>query len=99
MGTDFVLQVKHTIFWLNIGLKIYLDLYVRDFLKSTSKYFFFFYILVLFRPKHPILEVFFLLIKTPKKLKIFFGQVQWKYSPKYIHKMSLENFKWLSSSE
>ena len=39
MGTDFFLQVKCTIFWLNIGLRVYLDLYVPDFPKSTSKYF------------------------------------------------------------
>ena len=39
MGTDFFLQVKGTIFWLNKGLRVYLDLYVSDFPKSTSQYF------------------------------------------------------------
>ena len=39
MGTDFVLQVKCTKFWLNIGLRVYSDLYIPDFPKSTSKYF------------------------------------------------------------
>ena len=56
MYTDFVLQVKRTIFWLNIGLIVYLYFYVPDFPKSTTKYFF--SILVLFSPKHPLLEVF-----------------------------------------
>ena len=39
MGTDFVLQVKCTIFWLDRGLRVFLDLYVPDFPKSTPKYF------------------------------------------------------------
>ena len=39
MCTDFVLQVKFTIFWLNRGLRVYLDLYASDFPKSTSQYF------------------------------------------------------------
>ena len=39
MGTDFVLQVKYPIFWLNRGLRVYLDLYAPDFPKSTSKYY------------------------------------------------------------
>ena len=39
MFTDFVLKVKCTIFWLNRGLMVYLDLYAPDFPKSTSKYF------------------------------------------------------------
>ena len=38
MCTDFVCQVKCTISWLNRGLRVYLDLYVLDFPKSTSKY-------------------------------------------------------------
>ena len=69
MGTDFVLQVKCTIFWLNIRLRVYLDLHVPDFPKSNSKYFFF--ILALFSLKHPILEAF--LLKTPKSCKKQFG--------------------------
>ena len=36
--TDFVVKVKCTIFWLNRGLRIYLDMYVLDFQKSTSKH-------------------------------------------------------------
>ena len=40
LDTDIVHQVKCTIFWLNIGLGVYLDLYVPDFSKSTSKSFF-----------------------------------------------------------
>ena len=39
MGIDFVFKVKCTIFWLNIGLRVYLDLYRPDFPKSTCKYF------------------------------------------------------------
>ena len=38
-GTDFVPQGKCTIFWLNRGLRVYLDFYVSDFPKSISKYF------------------------------------------------------------
>ena len=49
-------HVKCTIFWLNIDLRVLLNLYVLDFPKSTSKYFF--YILVLVSPKHPLLEAF-----------------------------------------
>ena len=64
MGTDFVLQVKCTIFWLNRGMRVYLGLYAPDFPKSTSKYFLH---LVLFSLKHPILEVF--LVKTTKIMK------------------------------
>ena len=37
----FLLQVKCTIFWLKIGLRVYLDLYAPDFPNSTSKYLFF----------------------------------------------------------
>ena len=59
MRTDFVLQVKCTIFWLNRGLMVYLDLYAPDFPKSTGSTF---YILVLFSLKQTILEVF--LVKT-----------------------------------
>ena len=40
MDPDFVVQVKYTIFWLNIGLRVYLDLYAPDFSKTTSKYLF-----------------------------------------------------------
>ena len=75
MGTDFVLQVKCTIFWLNIGLRAYLDLYVPDFPKSNSKYVF--YILVLFSPEHPFFEGF-LLIKHPKHVKNDFCQKEKK---------------------
>ena len=78
MDTDFVLRVKCIIFWLNTGLKVNFDLYVPDFPKSTSKYFFF-YILVLFSPEHPILEAF-LIIKTPKTCK------------KHILAKKMENF-------
>ena len=52
MGTNFILQDT---FWLKGGLRVYLDLYVADFQKSISKYFF---ILVLFSPKHSLLEAF-----------------------------------------
>ena len=38
MGTDFVLQVKCTIFWLKRGLRVHLGLYAPDCPKSTSKY-------------------------------------------------------------
>ena len=38
----FFFKVKYTIFWLNIGLRVYINLYVQDFPKSTSKYFFFY---------------------------------------------------------
>ena len=39
MGTDIVLQVKRTIYWLNPGLQVYLGLYQPDFAKSTFKHF------------------------------------------------------------
>ena len=39
MCTDFVLQVKCTIVWLNRDLMVYLDLYAPDFPKSNSKSF------------------------------------------------------------
>ena len=39
MGSDFNLLVKCTIFGLNRGLRIYLDLYGTDYPKITSKYF------------------------------------------------------------
>ena len=42
MCADFNLHVKFTIFWLHIGLRVYLDLHVPYFPKSTSKYFFFY---------------------------------------------------------
>ena len=74
---------KCTIIWLNIGLRVYLDLYVPDLLFS---------ILVLFSQKHPLLEVF-LLLKTPKNCK------NRLWPKKYICNMSLEKFKSLSSSE
>ena len=37
MDPDFVVQVKCIIFWLNWGLRVFLDTYVPDFPKSTSK--------------------------------------------------------------
>ena len=40
MGPDFVVQVKCTIFWLNRGLRIYLNFVMAYFPKSTSKYLF-----------------------------------------------------------
>ena len=39
MSTDFVLWVKCTIIWLNIGLRVYLDLYMPDSPKNIFKYF------------------------------------------------------------
>ena len=39
MDPDFVVPVKYTIFWLNRGLRVYLDVYASDFSKSTSQYF------------------------------------------------------------
>ena len=54
MCTDFVLLVKCIIFWLNIGLRVYLDLYVPDFPKSIPKYFFIsFFSFFLFLSKTP----------------------------------------------
>ena len=38
MDPDFVVQGKFTIFWLNGGLKVDLDLDAPDFPKSISKY-------------------------------------------------------------
>ena len=79
MGTEFVPQGKCTIFWLNRGLRVYLDLYVSDFPKSISKYFLYpstFYILVLFFiPKHPIVEAF-LVEQPPKSFKIYFSHAK-----------------------
>ena len=40
MDPDFVVQGKFTIFWLNRGLKVDLDLDAPDFPKSISKYLF-----------------------------------------------------------
>ena len=42
MDPDFVVQVKCTIFGLNRGLRVYVDMYALDFYKkkSTSKYLF-----------------------------------------------------------
>ena len=60
MYTDFVLEGKWTIFWLKRGLRVYLDLYVPDCPKRTSKYF---YSLVLFSQKPPYFEGF--LLKNP----------------------------------
>ena len=37
-SADFVPQGKCTIFWLNRGLRVYLDLYVLDFPQNISKY-------------------------------------------------------------
>ena len=56
---------KCSIWWLM--LRVYLDLYAPDLPLST------FYILVLFSPKHPIVEAF-LVEKTPTSYKINFGQ-------------------------
>ena len=36
LDPDFILHVKFTIFWLNKGLRVYLDLHVLDFPKNTS---------------------------------------------------------------
>ena len=41
MGVDFVIGFKVTIFWLNRGLRLYLDLYAADVQKNTIKYFFY----------------------------------------------------------
>ena len=41
MCTDFVLQVKFIIFWLNRGLRVHMDLYAPDFPKIISKYLYF----------------------------------------------------------
>ena len=38
MGTDFIFQVKCTMFWIKRGLRVHLDLYAPDFPKCTSKY-------------------------------------------------------------
>ena len=38
MCTDFVFQVKCTIFWLKRGLRVHLDLYAPEFPNSISKY-------------------------------------------------------------
>ena len=40
MDPDFVVHVKCTIFWLNGGLRVSLDLFARDFPKSSSQYLF-----------------------------------------------------------
>ena len=37
-GTDFVCQVKCTIFWLKRGLNVHLNLFLPDFSKSTFEY-------------------------------------------------------------
>ena len=60
---DFVVQVKYTIFWLTLGLRVYLDFYAPELPKSTSKYFL---SSDLFGTKHPILEAF--LVHKPLQL-------------------------------
>ena len=40
MDTDLVVVVKCTIFWLNRGLRVYLDLFALNFQKSKCKYLF-----------------------------------------------------------
>ena len=40
MDHDFVFQVKCTMFWLNRGLRVYLDLFLPNFSQSTIKYLF-----------------------------------------------------------
>ena len=37
MDPDFVVLVKSTIFWLNWGLRVHMDLYALDFPKCSSK--------------------------------------------------------------
>ena len=66
MGTEFVLQVKCSIFWPNRGLWVYLDTYVPDFQKVPPSTF---YILVLFSQKRPIMEAF-CVKKTTQIMKI-----------------------------
>ena len=39
MDPDFVVPVKCTIFWMNRGVRVYLDLYAPDFSKSYYKSF------------------------------------------------------------
>ena len=53
MDHDFVVQVYHTICWLNRVLRVDLDLYDPDFPKSTFQYLSF-----LVRKTHPTLQVF-----------------------------------------
>ena len=52
----------------------------------------FFYILVIFSPKQPLMGAF-LLIKTPKTYKTDFGQKNGNLCQKYMCNMSLEKFK------
>ena len=49
MHTDFVVQAKCTIFWLNTGFRVYFDLYELDFFQ-VPKTTFCPLLLVLFRP-------------------------------------------------
>ena len=82
MCTDFVLQVKWSTFWVNRGLRVYLDLYVTDFLKGTSKYFLY--------PSTFLCKTFYFgdifVKRTPKSCKTDFNQ-------KYIFNMSLDKFE------
>ena len=52
MDPNFFVQVKYTMFGLNRGLRVHLDLFAPDVSKST------FFASVLFSTKHPILEAF-----------------------------------------
>ena len=72
MGTDFVLQVKCIIFWLNIGLRVYLDLFVADCQKSTCKYFFLYP--STFKSKTPYFGDVFVNKKHRKHVKNYFGK-------------------------
>ena len=51
MGTDFVLQVTCTIFWLKRGLRVHLGLYAPDCPKSTAKYFIFTKVIRMYRSR------------------------------------------------
>ena len=91
MGTDFVFQMKCTIFWLTIGLRVYLGLYVPDFPKNTSKYFFLYP--STFQSKTPSFEVVFVNKSTQNMKKRILARNNGKLSQKYICHMSLEKFK------
>ena len=72
MCTDFVIQVKYTIFWLNRGLRLYLDWYVRDVQRKVPQGTF--YILILFSQKHHILEPSLVKKKHQKYVKPMFAK-------------------------
>ena len=96
MLNDFVLQVKFTIFWLNRGLRVYLDLYSSDFPKSTSQYFL---NPSTFKSQTTYFGGFFGKRNHPNHVKYMLAKKRESFVKNIFNIMSLDKFEWLSSSE